>query len=36
MIISGKFNEAVVKTENIESGATAQIFDLLNTRMVEN
>lgn len=36
MIIKGKFNEAVVKTDNIESGATAQIFDLLNTRMVEN
>lgn len=36
MIIKGKFNEAVVKTENIESGATAQIFDLLNTRMVKD
>ena len=36
MIIKSKFNEAVVKSENIESGATARIFDLLSTRMVEN
>lgn len=36
MIVKSKFNEAVVNSENIGSGATARIFDLLNTRMVEN
>lgn len=34
--ITGKYGEAVVYSDNIESGATAQLFDLMNTRMVEN
>lgn len=36
MIIKGKFNEAVVKSDNIESVATARIFDILNTKITEN
>ena len=36
MIVKSKFNEAVVKSEKLGSGATARIFDLLNTRMVED
>lgn len=34
--IIGKYSRAVVYTDNIESEATAQIFDLLNTKMTEN
>lgn len=34
--ITGKYGEAVVYSDNIESGATAQLFDLMNTKMVEN
>lgn len=34
-LIKGKYAEAVVYTDNIESGATAQIFDILGTKMVE-
>ena len=33
--ITGKYGEAVVFTDNIESVATAQLFDLMNTKMVE-
>lgn len=36
MEIIGKYSRAVVYTDNIESEATAQIFDLLNTKMTEN
>ena len=34
--IIGKYSRAVVYTDNIESEAIAQIFDLLNTKMTEN
>lgn len=33
--LSGKYSDAVVFTDNIESEATAQIFDILNTKVVE-
>ena len=36
MEIIGKYSRAVVYMDNIESEATAQIFDLLNTKMTEN
>ena len=36
MEIIGKYSRAVIYTDNIESEATAQIFDLLNTKMTEN
>lgn len=34
--IIGKYSRAIVYTDNIESEAIAQIFDLLNTKMTEN
>lgn len=35
MEITGKYGKAIVFTENIEEAAITQIYDLLNTKMVE-
>lgn len=36
MEITGKYNKAIIFTDNIEEAAISQVYDLLNTKMTEN